>query len=112
MNAARLLAFALALTACAACRRQDYVTVKIRVPEMADEKAAEAVVKAIATDQPVPAKDIRTDVPSRTVTVTYDSMKTALKNIEFSVAEAGFSANEVPPHPGGVQQIPAQEQEP
>ena len=60
------------------------------------------------------------DVPGRTVAVTYDSLALARKNIEFAIAEAGFSTEEVvttsrgtvtnriPADPEAVKKLPAE----
>ena len=48
----------------------------------------------------------RVDLEKRAVTVTYDSLLTALKNIEFTIANAGFQANEVPANTNAVNALP------
>jgi copper chaperone CopZ len=42
------------------------------------------------------------------VTVTYDSMRTAVRNLEFAVAEAGFDAGPIPADPKARDALPAE----
>jgi copper chaperone CopZ len=74
------------------CRQQDVRTVTVHVPGLKDDASAEKVRKALAATEGVVADKVRVDVGARKAVVTYDSMKVAIKNIEFAVADAGFSA--------------------
>lgn len=66
----------------------------MQCPKVTSNQAAEIVIKALSGADGV--QDASVNVGNGTVTVTYDSMKTAVKNLEFVVAEAGFSAGEIP----------------
>ncbi len=44
-------------------------------------------------------RQIHADMSRHVLTVTYDSMKTARKNIEFAIANSGLAANEVLANP-------------
>jgi copper chaperone CopZ len=66
----------------------------------------EVVTRAIMKCSSVDASKIQIDFTKRTVSVTYDSLITALKNIEFSIAEAGFQANEVPANEAAAKALP------
>jgi len=102
--------------ALASCRKSDPRTVHIFVPGMKNQKCAELVARAVAMeltdDKPGLASAVlnmgavRPDISSRTVTVQYESLKLALKNIEFAIAEAGFDANEVPADPEAQRNLP------
>lgn len=78
------------------CRRNDYRTVKIHVPEMRNQACAQIIHSALSRVQGVEWDSIEINVSERSVTVTYDSMLLSLKNIEFTVAAAGFKADSVP----------------
>jgi copper chaperone CopZ len=78
----------------AACRTQDVRIKTIRIPEVKTEAARVVVSNALAQLEGVVGTSIRFE--AGTVTVTYDSMKLALKNMEFAIADAGFSANDTP----------------
>ena len=56
----------------------------------------------------VDPRKTRFSVEKRTVTVTYDSMATAKKNIEFAVAEAGFAANQIPVNADAQSKLPSE----
>ncbi len=74
------------------CRRHDYRTVNIYVPAMTNEATAQVVGTALSKVEGVNGQGMQLDIPKMTVTLTYDSLVTALKNIEFAVAEAGYDA--------------------
>ena len=84
------------LLAAVSCRRHDIRTVLIRVPQMKNEVCVEEVRRPLARVDGVRKAETAFDLERRHVTVTYDSLKLSMKNIEFAVAEAGFAANEVP----------------
>ncbi len=76
------------------CRQQDVRTVTFTCPQVVGARAAEVVVRALSKADGVRVDSIR--VEDGKVTVTYDSMKLAIKNIEFTIAEAGFDAGDIP----------------
>ncbi len=76
------------------CRQQDVRTVTLTCPQVVGARAADVVVKALSKTDGVKVDSIR--VEDGKVTVTYDSMKLAIKNIEFTIAEAGFDAGDIP----------------
>jgi mercuric ion binding protein len=79
---------------CMSCRQQDVRTVTLTCPQVVGARAADVVVKALSKTDGVKVDSIR--VEDGKVTVTYDSMKLAIKNIEFTIAEAGFDAGDIP----------------
>lgn len=86
-----------ALMLCAnSCRQADIRTIKIDVPEMNNSVCAEIIGRAVAGLKGVVPDKTVADLSERTVTVTYDSLKLSLKNVEFAIADAGFQANDVP----------------
>lgn len=77
-----------------ACRQVDIRTKTIKVAQMKNESCEKIVVSALAkTDGVLPEKIVAG--PGQ-VTVTYDSMKVGLKNLEFTIAAAGFDAGDTP----------------
>lgn len=103
-SAVLLVAFAVG------CRKSDLRTVTIDVPDMKNQACAEIVTRSIAQEMAEPRNEgfngrvqsilksgrIRADLGKRTVTVTYESLARSLKNVEFSIAKAGFRANDIP----------------
>lgn len=79
-----------------ACRQQAIRTMNIRVPAMTDAEAAARVEAALKSVHGVRSSALVIDLAGRSVTVTYDELIVAGKNIEFALAEAGFDANDVP----------------
>lgn len=95
------------------CRRHDYHTVTIHVPDMKNQACVEIVSKAAHGEVNRcralhPEKQTRVDLRDRTITITYDSLKLALKNIEFAIADAGFSTAEVPANKKAAEKLPAE----
>ncbi len=89
----------------AACRTQDVRTKVIQIPDVRNETARVIVSNALAQLEGVIPTSIRFD--AGTVTVTYDSMKLALKNMEFAIADAGFAANDTPANAAKREALPA-----
>ena len=103
--------FGLAATMClalvtASCRTKDVRTVLIYVPEMRNIACSEIVVRAVSRCIGVVTSKVEVDLSRRTVTVSYDSLVTALKNLEFAIAEAGFQANEIPAKEDAARNLP------
>ena len=92
--------FALAVVLFAAClgvfscRTRDMRTVTISVPEMKNEHCRNVIAAALVKTDGIEPSLIR--FADRSVTVTYDSMRLAVKNIESTIADAGFAANDTP----------------
>ncbi len=89
----------------ASCRVEDVTTVTIKVPELKNAACADLVTGTLVTDQKIPRDQIKVDLAARTVTVTYDTMKRARKNLEIAIAEVGFSANEIPANPAAAAKL-------
>ncbi len=78
------------------CRQHDFRTIVVDVPEMHNQACINAIVKTLGTSPGLRPKSVDFNVAKRQITVTYDSLLTADKNIEFLIAKAGFAANAVP----------------
>ncbi len=87
-----LIIGALALTG---CFRQDVVTIEIDVPAMrtADDRAK--ILQALNGLEKDAVEHANLDIETQTITVTYNSMRLARKNIEHAIAAAGYDANEI-----------------
>jgi copper chaperone CopZ len=121
MKRISLALLALAALCCVSCRKQDIRTAVLEVPGMKNQSCADRIVKAVATELAAgPADDatpqriqavvlsgaIKTDLDRKVVTVTYDSLRLSLKNLEFAAAKAGFAANNTPADPEAVKALP------
>jgi len=73
---------------------------------MRNKACMTVVQQALSKVNGIDRKTVWIDLSSRTVTVTYDSLKLSLKNIEFAIAEIGFQANEVPAKPEAAKALP------
>ncbi|HOE61272.1 MAG TPA: heavy-metal-associated domain-containing protein [Kiritimatiellia bacterium] len=78
------------------CRVSDVRTHVVRVPGMAKQEDAEQIRKALLPLNGLQQDKTVFDLSQRKVTVTYDSMMIAHKNIEIAIAEAGYTANTIP----------------
>ena len=103
-------AIAAAVLLGAGCFRNDLRVVEVRVPQMATPECSKVILDALGRIEFVVSAT--PDVASRTVTVSYDSTKLALKNIEIVIANAGFDANEIPASPQARQNLPPECQGP
>jgi len=52
-------------------------------------------------------QDVQADFATQTVSVTFDGLKAALKNIEFVIAGAGYDVNDTPGNPTAKAELPA-----
>ena len=82
------------------CRRTDVRDFTISIPDMtaADAQASAA---ALAPYAGVDKASLKFDPAAKTLFLRYDSMQLAKKNIEISIAQAGFTANGVTPESVG-----------
>lgn len=89
-----------------ACRKSDIRTVTISVPEMKNEACVQRIGASIYKIGGINRESLVFDLSKRSITVTYDSMILARKNIEFAIAEAGFDANAVPANAQAAAALP------
>jgi copper chaperone CopZ len=89
------------------CRHQDKRVATLSIPEMKNQACAAICVNALATRPGVDAKTIQVDYATRSITLRYDSMQLAMKNLEFAVSDAGFSANGIPANQAAAAKLPA-----
>ncbi len=81
----------------AGCRQVDIRTKTIPVTQMKNAACEKLITTALAKTDGVFVDKI--SVGPGQVTVTYDSMKVGLRNLEFVIAEAGFDAGTTPADP-------------
>jgi len=96
MKAKALLSLLLSVLFLAGCRLSDVRVVEIRAPGVRNEACAQRVRQALAQFRVIDQEKLKFDFATGTVSVTYDSMQLARKNIELAIAQAGFDANEIP----------------
>lgn len=90
----RMLLFALAgILVMSGCRVSDVRTLTVAVPGMVAESDVQRIQNALAPLNGIEKDKAVFDVKSRKITVSYDSMVIAHKNIEIAIAEAGYEAN-------------------
>ena len=97
-HAALFLAIVLAVVG---CRRTDVRDFTISIPAMtaADTNAISA---SLASYAGIDKSSMKFDLAAKTLFLRYDSMQLAKKNIEISIAQAGFTANGVTPESVGA----------
>jgi len=86
----------LLLFSASSCRQHDYRTLVIHVPEMRNQACVREISKSLARSPGLTSNSVKFDMANRQITVTYDSLVTADKNLEFLVVKAGFEANGIP----------------
>ena len=102
----RTLIWLFLLLAVVSCRKDDIRTAAVHVPAMQSEECAQIIKTALAREQTIKKPDIDVSLESRMIFVKYNSLHRSVKNIEFTVAHAGFDANEVPADPEARQKLP------
>lgn len=101
-----LTAVVVAFVFCASCRQQDIREVTIKTPGMKNPACAKIIQDAFVRQAGIVS--IRPDFQKHEITVTYNSMVIAIKNIEFTIAAAGFDANDTQAPTNAVAALPAE----
>ena len=93
---------ALAITCLASdgCRRTDVREFEVSIPALTAENEA-AIRQSLAGFGGVEKASLKFDQKAKTLTLRYDSMQLAKKNIEMAIAKAGYAANGVTPESVG-----------
>ena len=94
----------LALALFCACRQADIRTVTIKAPGLKNQQCEGIVSNVLTRQDGVRPESIRFSPGA--VTVTYDSMKVAIKNLEYAMAGVGFAANEIPAQQKAYEALP------
>lgn len=114
---ARLLHFSLMKTAIGivlivsvvamvSCRKVDVRTAAITVPGMKTRACAERIIAALGNEQHIAPDRIDVQLDTRTIRVRYDSIRHSVKNLEYTVAKAGFDANDIPADAAAREALP------
>lgn len=90
----KLVFMAALLMMTAACFRQEIQTFDISVPQMKTMECARLIQEALLRVDGI--KAAQPDLQKQVIAVTYDSEKLSRKNVEFAIADAGFTANDIP----------------
>ena len=98
----RVAAAAVAVAACLAtgCRRTDVRDFEISIPALTAE-AEPAIRQSLMGFAGVEKSSLKFDRQAKKLTLRYDSMQLAKKNIEMAIAKAGYEANGVTPQSVG-----------
>ena len=96
-----LPALAVVFVLVAGCRRTDVRDFTVAIPGLTVEDQP-AISAALAPYAGIERSSIKFDVASKTLSLRYDSMQLAKKNIELAIAKAGFAANGVTPESAGA----------
>ena len=102
-----LLLMLVVLATCGlSCRQRDMRTTLVHVPEMKNQACVDHIRAAVSRASGKRAELTAFDLQGRTVEVSYQSLMLAMKNVEFYIVEAGFSANGVPASPKAAAALP------
>ena len=101
-NTLTVLVFALTVALATGCRRTDVREFVVSIPALTAEDAP-AISAALAPYAGIERPSLKFDAAAKTLTLRYDSMQLAKKNIEMAIAKAGFTANGVTPESVGAQ---------
>lgn len=86
------------------CREQDIRQVVIKTPGLKNPACAKIIQDAFMKQPGIVS--VRPDFQKHELTVKYNSMVIALKNIEFTIAAAGFDANDIKAYTNAVAALP------
>ena len=77
----------------AGCRVSDVRDMSINLPGLQSDEDKAKITQAIETLPGIQKESLRFDLQAKTLTLRYDSMQVAHKNVEIAIAEAGYDAN-------------------
>ena len=99
----RMIAAVVAASVCLAvgCRRTDMREFEVDIPSLTAETEP-AIRQSLSVFAGVEKTSLRFDSQAKKLTLRYDSMQLAKKNIEMAIAKAGFEANGVTPESVGT----------
>jgi len=106
MKPVRLIPLVFALVALSACRQSDIRTAVIAVPQVTNEACEARVSGALQRLKGVDMRTLAFDPAAGTLTVDYESMVIALKNLEHAIIAVGFDANELTADPAARAALP------
>lgn len=101
----RLLASLVLGALTAGCFRQDVRTLEVNVPNMNSPECFKIIQSALNRVEGIIS--VEPDIPNRKLSVTYNSTKVAIKNIEYVIVGLGFDANGNPGKSDARQSLPA-----
>ena len=81
-------------------------TVVVRLPQVVNDACEKRVLEAIQPLKGIDRQSMVFDRAARTLTLRYDSMILANKNIEHVIIAAGFDANELKADPAARAALP------
>lgn len=87
------------------CFRNDIREVTFSVPQLAAPECADVIQNALASIDGVIGAEA--DLVNQQLTVTFNGLKLAIKNIEFVIAGAGFDVDQTPGVAGAKAALPA-----
>jgi copper chaperone CopZ len=107
MKSARYLGgwFAVVAFIACGCYRQDIRILVVNVPQMKSAECSKIIQGALSRIDGIVS--VEPDIEKRTISITYNSTKLAIKNIEFLIAGVGFDANDEQGKPDAKASLPA-----
>ena len=85
--------FSLGLLGSAACFRNDIRTVEFDVPQLKSDSCTRFILDVLNSNKVEGVMAVTPNTSTRKLSVTYNSTRLGIKNIEFLIASAGFDAN-------------------
>lgn len=94
----------LSVLLCTSCFRNDTRFGEYQVPKMTSQECLNVLSGKLKGIEGV--EDVQADFSTGKVTVRFNGLKVALKNIEFVIAGAGFDVNDTPGNPTARAELP------
>jgi copper chaperone CopZ len=95
----------LAFLACG-CFRQDVRTLVVNIPQMKSADCSKIIQGALSRIEGIVSAE--PDLEKRTMSITFNSTKLSIKNVEFLIAGVGFDANDEQGKPDAKAALPAE----
>lgn len=86
------------------CFRLDHRTITVKVPQMKSPECYAILQETLKSVEGI--ESTRPDYEARTLDVSYNALRMGIKNIEFVISNAGFTANDTEAPPEARQKLP------
>jgi len=104
MQLSRFLACAMILALASGCFRPDRRTITVAVPQMSSPACYAIIVESLKGIEGI--ESAQPDYDARSLSVTFNGLRLAIRNVEYAIAATGFDANDLTGAPEAKARLP------
>ena len=104
MHLSRFLACAMLLALATGCFRPDRRTITVSVPQMSSPACYAIIVESLKGIEGIAR--VQPDYTARSLSVTFNGLRLAIRNVEYAISSTGFDANDLAGSPEAKARLP------